>query len=183
MTENRPETPVSEPVVAPTATQEPTESAPIPPSTSPETTSASVAPESPTEAGSAVPVNIDNEQIEPVEPETPAPEQTAQIEEVEGNKPVSKAPAQATAQVIVNEPFAKRSLLAKAREIIQFRKRKKLEKIMAMFLKQSTITNDQVEKFLHISDATATRYLEQLEKEGKIRQTGRTGAGVSYSRM
>jgi len=54
---------------------------------------------------------------------------------------------------------------------------------MTLFLKQSKITNDEVEKFLHVSDATASRYLSQLEKEGKIKQHGKTGAGVSYSRI
>ena len=45
------------------------------------------------------------------------------------------------------------------------------------------VTNDEVEKFLHVSDATATRYLSQLEKEGKIKQNGKTGKGVSYSKI
>jgi uncharacterized protein YcfJ len=31
------------------------------------------------------------------------------------------------------------------------------------------LTNDDVEKMLGISDATATRYFEELEKEGKVR--------------
>jgi Fic family protein len=61
-----------------------------------------------------------------------------------------------------------RELLVKARNMIQFRKRKKLDKVMNLFLEQTKITNDEVEKFMHISDATATRYLSQLEKEGKI---------------
>ena len=54
---------------------------------------------------------------------------------------------------------------------------------MGMFLKQASITNDEAEKLLHISDATATRYLEQLEKEGKIKQAGKTGSNVSYERI
>jgi len=74
-------------------------------------------------------------------------------------------------------------LLVIARNTMQFRKRKKLDRIMSLFLKHSKITNDEVEKFLHVSDATATRYLSQLEKEGKIKQHGKTGAGVSYSRI
>ena len=74
-------------------------------------------------------------------------------------------------------------LLVMARNAIQFRKRNKLDKIMSLFLKQPKITNDEVEKFLHVSDATATRYLSQLEKEGKIKQNGKTGKGVSYSRI
>src|SRR3989338_7393683 len=174
------ETPNSEPISVSTATQEPTEPAPIPLSTSEPSAMPPQAPESPTEAESAVPVNNDNG---PSSPENDQVEQTAQIEEVEENKPVSVAPAQPTAQIPVIEPLAKLSLLAKAREMIQFRKRKKLDKIMSLFLKQAEITNDEVEKLLHVSDATTTRYLEQLEKERKIRQTGRPGKGVSYSRM
>ncbi len=76
-----------------------------------------------------------------------------------------------------------RELLNKAKNAIQFRKRKKLEKIMTLFLKKSKITNDEEEKFLHVSDATATRYLSILEKENKIKQTGKTGHAVSYTRI
>lgn len=75
------------------------------------------------------------------------------------------------------------ALLVKARNAIQTRKRKKLEKIMTLFAKQKNITNDEVEKFLHVSDATATRYLGILKKEGKIKQNGKTGKGVSYSKI
>jgi len=119
----------------------------------------------------------------------------------------TQTPKSETAQTPVNEPLASepeikseplkpepqtfsqpkislaRELLVKARNAIQFRKRKKLDKIMILFLKQSKITNAEVEKFLHVSDATATRYLSTLEKEGKIKQSGKTGKGVSYSRI
>lgn len=183
MSEESSETQVSEPISAPASPQEPTPEAPIPPSTSDQVEVPPVAPENPTEAESAIPVNNDIPEIEPVDPENTAPEQTAQTENSSSNEPASQAPEAQTAQIPVIEPFAKLTLLAKAREMIQFRKRKKLEKIMGMFLKQASITNDEVEKLLHVSDATATRYLEQLEKEGKIRQNGRTGKSVSYSRM
>ena len=85
--------------------------------------------------------------------------------------------------VIIPTKNLARELLVKARNIIQFRKRKKLDKIMTLFLKQSKITNDEVEKFIHVSDATATRYLSQLEKEGKIKQVGKTGHSVFYSKI
>ena len=169
----------------PQTTPKPIEPAPIPPSTSEHGSVPPEAPESPTEAESAVPVNNDNAQSSPLEPVL---KQTAQIENLSSNEPVSATFQTPTAQTVVNEPFdiaqgkpAKLSLLVKAREVIQFRKRRKLEKIMGMFLKQSSITNDEVEKLLHVSDATVTRYLEQLEKEGKIKQEGRTGKSVSYS--
>ena len=77
-------------------------------------------------------------------------------------------------------------LLAKEHLAIQNRKRKKLDLILTLFAKQTKITNDEVEKFLHVSDATATRYLTQLENEGKIKkneQGGKKGKWVSYLKM
>jgi predicted HTH transcriptional regulator len=79
-------------------------------------------------------------------------------------------------------PSFLRRLLAKAQESIQFRKRRKLDKIMSMFEIKSKITNDEVEKLLHVSDATATRYLTILKQENKIKQEGKTGKAVFYSK-
>ena len=45
---------------------------------------------------------------------------------------------------------------------------------------QGKITNNDIEKLLNVSDATATRYLEELEKENKIEQIGKTGRSVYY---
>jgi DNA-binding IclR family transcriptional regulator len=36
---------------------------------------------------------------------------------------------------------------------------------------------------LHVSDATATRYLETLEKEGKIKQVGKSGKYTHYEKI
>jgi len=74
-------------------------------------------------------------------------------------------------------------LLNKAKLAIQFRKRKKLNRVMTLFLKKSKITNDEVEKFLHVSDATATRYLSQLEKENKIKQSVKNRKSVFYIKI
>ena len=84
--------------------------------------------------------------------------------------------------MILAPVHAVRDLLMKARVSIQDRKRKKRDKIMVALTTKNKITNDEVEKLLHVSDATATRYLSALEKEGKIKQVGRTGTGVTYSR-
>src|SRR3989338_1572897 len=138
---------------------------------------------------------------------SPVAEALADKENEPVSEPVSE-PAEAhkpqTAQIPVNEPLEKpetsqneqakpvrenskpslaSELLITARNAIQFRKRKKLDRVMSLFLQKSKITNDEVEKFLHVSDATATRYLSILEKEGKIKQNGKTGKGVSYSRI
>lgn len=59
----------------------------------------------------------------------------------------------------------------------------RLEKILAFARteasKNESITNDMVEKLLHVSGATATRYLNMLVLRGKLRREGRT-RGVRY---
>ena len=67
-----------------------------------------------------------------------------------------------------------KSFLAKALESIQFRKKAKLGKIMKFAQEKKSITNDQVQKLLRISDATATRYLSELVKQNKLKRTGIT---------
>ena len=168
-------------------------------------------PESPRNADIPISLNNDNSQNEPIS--TPSPEEAIPLEPTDMRaNPASNGTSEPsvesvleprTAQTPVNEPLEEpetsneqakpvrenskrslaRELLIAARNAIQFRKRKKLDKVMSLFLQQSKITNDEVEKFLHVSDATATRYLSQLEKEGKIKQSGKTGKGVSYSRI
>ena len=179
---DEPQNTIPEENSAPPSPQEPTPDAPVSLSTSEPVAVPPVAPESPTEAESAVPVNIDNEQISPVELENLAPEQTAQTDNSDSNQPSVEVPEQPTAQMGRNEPLG-REVLVKAREAIQNKKRKKLDSILTLFTKQTEITNDEVEKFLHVSDATATRYLSILEKDGKIKQSGRTGRSVSYSKI
>jgi hypothetical protein len=73
-----------------------------------------------------------------------------------------------------------RGLLLKAREKIQWRKRKKLDRLLAEIAKKGKITNDAVEKLLHISDKTAERYCAQLLREGKIKTNGKNGKALEY---
>ena len=61
-------------------------------------------------------------------------------------------------------------------------KRQNKEAILGILETRHPLTNNHVEQLLGISDATATRYLEELEKEGKIRQVGKTGKHVYYER-
>lgn len=90
-----------------------------------------------------------------------------------------------TAQMAGNEPFSQKRQenLLKANEKRYDKKFKGLEKILQLLTKQSKIANDEVEKLLRVSDATATRYLDILEKEGKIKQIGKTGKGVYYTKL
>ena len=180
--ENTTQNPTPEENPSPTSPQEPTELASENTAHSEPSDTLSKTPEAPRNSESAIPVNNANSAPNGPEAISPEPETSSAIEE----KPASQSQ---TAQTPVNEPLTQsksslaRQLLISARNAIQFRKRKKLDRVMSLFLQHSKITNDEVEKFLHVSDATATRYLSQLEKEGKIKQSGKTGKGVSYSRI
>ena len=99
--------------------------------------------------------------------------------------PNQQPASQPSAPTQVTAPIAHRGrdVLTKAPATIQDRKHKKLEKILEAMSAKGKITNDEVEKLLHVSDATATRYLSALEKEGKIQQVGKTGKAVAYTRI
>ena len=45
------------------------------------------------------------------------------------------------------------------------------------------LTNSHVHQMLGIPESSATRYLDELEKEGKVRQVGKTGQSVYYSKI
>lgn len=59
-------------------------------------------------------------------------------------------------------------------------KEERKERIMEMFSERGEISNDDVEQAIGVSDATATRYLSELEEEGRIVQQGETGRHVTY---
>ncbi|KKS55643.1 MAG: polymerase III, subunit gamma and tau protein [Candidatus Magasanikbacteria bacterium GW2011_GWA2_42_32] len=152
--------------------------APVEPATAPE-----AAPSEPVEGP---PAETQTAQIPVSEPLPPEPEPIAPTP---ASEPPQAASAPAASAPVVTHPA--RDLLVKARATIQDRKRKKLDKIMeALNAKAKSgstsspqVTNDEVEKLLHVSDATATRYLSALEKEGKIQQVGKTGKAVAYTRI
>ncbi len=151
---------VSESPAEPTPPQE---STPAPESTPPETPA-------PTEAQASV--------SEPAPEPVPAQQSNPQPQQS------NSAPAVPTLSSSVQDYGGTlHGDIVKARAKIQETKHKKLDKIMARMTEKGKITNDEVEKLLHISDATATRYLQALEKENKIKQTGVTGKAVFYEKI
>ncbi|KKS54986.1 MAG: hypothetical protein UV20_C0028G0009 [Candidatus Magasanikbacteria bacterium GW2011_GWA2_42_32] len=164
----------SQPPVEPTALTEP---APAP----------EVAPSEPVQT---TPPETQTAQIPVNEPFASPAEQTPEP----ASAPVQSAPPPASSNVSPTDSreFAS-DRLVKARASIQDRKRNKIDKIMEVLdtkdpttlklQRAGEITNDEVEKLLHVSDATATRYLSALEKEGRIKQVGKTGVGVVYTKI
>ena len=55
------------------------------------------------------------------------------------------------------------------------------DRILIFLRENGKVTNNDVEKLLEVSDATATRYLSELESEDKIKQIGITGKSVYYT--
>jgi predicted HTH transcriptional regulator len=59
-------------------------------------------------------------------------------------------------------------------------KQERKEKILAMIREKGSVTNNDIETALGVSDASATNYLQELEQEGLIEQIGKRGRFVSY---
>lgn len=150
----------------------PPEAAPAP--TEPEAVQSEPEPET-----AQIPLN------EPLPAESePIPPASASAESSGATAP--EPPPVATSAPVTNAPITTgnaRDMFVKARAVIQVQKRKRLDKIMEALNTKNQITNDEVEKLLHVSDATATRYLSALEKDGKIKQVGKTGIGVVYTKI
>ena len=139
-----------------------------------------------------------SEPAQPVNEATPGPTpseplQTAQINPAEVEKAAQAASEPApTPQPPAPEPPApttpstkpnSRELLAQGRAKVQEKKQKKLDKIMELLNTKDKVSNADVEKLLRVSDATATRYLSALQKQGKIRKVGKTGRSVFYAKI
>lgn len=52
--------------------------------------------------------------------------------------------------------------------------------ILAAFASKQTLTNDELQALLGVSSATVVRYMDELEKEGKVKQVGETGVNAHY---
>lgn len=63
----------------------------------------------------------------------------------------------------------------------QAKQKERNKKRILEFLRASEkASNNDIENLLGVSDASATRYLHELELEGKVRQIGETGQSVYY---
>jgi hypothetical protein len=135
------------------------------------------------------------EEEEPVSVVTPEPVEVVEqkpepvVEEIQppnplvrGNNTPLSSPLDAISLAFKNNMARARELLVKARISIQIKKKKKLEKVMNLFLTKKKIKNSDVRDLLHIADETATVYLNILKKEGKIQPNGK-GVGIYYTKM
>jgi hypothetical protein len=97
-------------------------------------------------------------------------EETRQEEKV-SSSPVPEPPK--SPQINLDE------LRAKANKERQDRKQEHLSEVKKL-AKSKQINNDDVRELLHVSQSTATNYLEELTKQGKIKKLGKAKA-TTYS--
>ena len=160
--------PVSEPFDS--AQDKPTPAAiePLPPE-------GAQAPSEPLQTAQINPAEVEKAAQAALEPvPTPQPQAPAST-----SSPQAAPPAPTTPSTKPNS----RELLAQGRAKVQEKKQKKLDKIMELLNTKDKVSNADVEKLLRVSDATATRYLSALQKQGKIRKVGKTGRSVFYAKV
>jgi predicted HTH transcriptional regulator len=54
------------------------------------------------------------------------------------------------------------------------------QKLLAFLKEKKELSNSDIRKALGVSSRTTVRYLDELEKEGKVEQVGKVGHAVTY---
>jgi len=62
----------------------------------------------------------------------------------------------------------------------QTEKDENINKLKEYLRGKDRVTNDEIERFLGVSDSTATRYTRELEESGLLEQVGIEGRSVHY---
>jgi hypothetical protein len=136
------------------------------------------APESPINAPSNTPVEDQNQGVN--QPESNEPEEPisapSEPQAPTGESPTSE-PVESLDQLQPNHSSQDQSgfirgLLVKAQAKIQSNRQKKLDKVIELAQKKGTISNEDIQKSLHMPDRTATRYLVKLVEEGRLVRVG-----------
>ena len=98
---------------------------------------------------------------------TPEPAPTPQPQATHQPEPPKAAPAAASTP--------KQSAHLHMQQVVSQRKQARLEKVVALAREKGSIANDDVQLLLNVSDSTATRYLRELAKIGRLTATGKRG--------
>lgn len=114
----------------------------------------------------------------PAAPETPAPAEPQEATPEAAPEPLPELPpsrAESAGVASPGLPAATVQLRERALAARQARGEERRESILALARHKKSITNNDVELHTHVSDATATRDLEQLVKDGRLKRVGKQG--------
>ena len=138
--------------------------------------------ESPTSVSASVPVESQNGWVNPSESEVPVSSNNTPTSEPVQSIPTEFTPSapapltpqapQAQSPVQPDQAGFIHALLAKAQAKIQSNKQKKLDKIIVFTQKKKIVANEDIQLLLHISSATATRYLAKLVQQCHLARVG-----------
>jgi predicted HTH transcriptional regulator len=73
-----------------------------------------------------------------------------------------------------------KELRKSAQKAVRSRIKSRQKVILEYAQAKGKVVNDEVESMFCVSDSTAGRYLDDLEKKGKLKQIGEKGKGVYY---
>ena len=145
----------------------------------PEVSSESVQPASVQDYGMAKEVQVETTPAEQTSPEvvaTTSGETSAQIPVFEPR--VESAQMQNAGNISVG--LSQKDRWVRFLEKITGTRQKKLDKVIEFARKKGSIRNDDIEKLLHVSDATASRYLAKLVKDGHLKSVGNSKTNTTY---
>lgn len=60
------------------------------------------------------------------------------------------------------------------------RKKANKAKVVTLLAEKGELSNSDIREALNVSDRSVIRYMDELEREGKVEQMGNTGRGVVY---
>ena len=113
----------------------------------------------------------------PPETVTPPPSQTTQpLETSKIEVPPTATPIQSTTP----SPASLKDLMASIRQLKSKKREARLEKILAYARQQGKITNNDIQRLLRVSDATATRYAQALIRRDLLKKSSGRTKGVYY---
>ena len=119
----------------------------------------------------------ENQSVSPA-PESASPEPASPAAESSKTEPSPEVtttklpPAVPAAAPPVSSSPPHTSVGAHMRAVVHAKKLARLEKIIVLAAEKCVIENNDVEKLLKVSDATATRYLNELVKTGRLKRSG-----------
>lgn len=94
--------------------------------------------------------------------------------------PLEQSQPQKSEQAVTSNKNIIKKLLQKAQAKIQTRRQKRLDKILVALQEKSRLSNKDIRKIIRKSRYTIVRYLDILEKQGKVRQVGKIGKHTYY---
>jgi hypothetical protein len=180
------DTPTDQPVAQPEppkAEEQPTETPPTEtPVETPKETEPTLTEEPKTETLPEVPETPQTPEPPKQDEQKPAEETKPEEkpkEETKQEEKVSSSPEPETTKPSEKPQINLDELRTKANKERQDRKQEHLS-VVEKLAKSKQINNDDVRELLHVSQSTATNYLEELTKQGKLKKSGKA-KGTTYS--